>query len=172
MSTEIVDTGTSTYLHGPVRTYERSTSAHNTVTIGAKDQSEMWGSHRVGRRARSQILFENPMELCAEVTGFPPLNATHQRTFRFQEDHIEIMDIMSNNRDLKGIAYFHFFPGIMVEKMGDQILTGYGILDFKSHESVEVGEFNFAPEFNKTIPSAMVKVRFSKCLKTIILLNN
>jgi len=168
----IVDTGTSTYLPGSVRSHERSTSAHNTVTIGARDQSEMWGSHRVGRRAKCRISLDNPMEFCAEITGFPPLKATHQRIFRFQEDRIEILDIISNNRDLKGIAYFHFFPGVMVEIIDDQVHTSYGMLDFESHESVEVGEFNFAPEFNKTIPSPLLKIRFSKSLKTTILLNN
>ena len=168
----IVDTGTSTYLLGPVRSNERSTSAHNTVTIGATDQSEMWGSHRVGRRANIRIMNENSKELCASITGFPPLNATHQRTFRFQEDRIEILDVISNNRDLKGAAYFHFFPGVMVEIIDDQIQTSYGLLSFESNDSMEVGEFNYAPEFNKTIPAPMLKVVFSKCLKTIILLNN
>ena len=46
----IGDTGCSTYLPGAVRSYERSTRAHNTVVIDGKDSSEVWASHRVGRR--------------------------------------------------------------------------------------------------------------------------
>ncbi len=46
----IGDTGCSTYVPGPIRSYERSTKAHNTVVIDGQDSSEVWASHRVGRR--------------------------------------------------------------------------------------------------------------------------
>lgn len=46
----ISDTGCSTYVPGPVRSYERSTAAHNTVVIDGKNSSEVWSAHRVGRR--------------------------------------------------------------------------------------------------------------------------
>jgi len=48
----LVDTGTSTYVPGPVRNYERSTAAHSTVQIGGADSTEVWGAFRAGRRAR------------------------------------------------------------------------------------------------------------------------
>jgi len=168
----IVDTGTSTYLQGAIRSYERSTSAHNSVTIGSTDQSEMWGSHRVARMAECLILSDDPKELWATVTGFPPLNATHRRTLRFQEDHIEIEDVISNTKNLKGFAYFHFSPGVRVDLIDNHATTSYGTLYFESADSIEVGEFNYAPEFNKTIPATLLKVCFSRSLKTKILLNN
>ncbi len=37
---------------GPVRDYERSTAAHNTVEIDGADSTEVWGAFRAGRRAR------------------------------------------------------------------------------------------------------------------------
>lgn len=46
----IGDTGCSTYVPGPVRSYERSTAAHNTVVIDGRNSSEVWAAHRVGRR--------------------------------------------------------------------------------------------------------------------------
>jgi uncharacterized heparinase superfamily protein len=48
----IVDSGVYEYAEGEWRTWFRSTAAHNTVEIGGRDQSEMWASFRVGRRAR------------------------------------------------------------------------------------------------------------------------
>lgn len=167
----IVDTGTSTYLPGTVRSHERSTSAHNTVTIGDRDQSEMWGSHRVGRRAKCLIINDLPNEFSASVKGFPPLNAMHERTFRFRDDKIEIFDSIRNNRNRKGIAYFHFYPGINIDLLDDIVATNYGMLHFESHESIEVDEFSYAPEFNKVITAKMLKVSFSKSLKTKILLH-
>lgn len=168
----IVDTGTSTYQRGVVRSHERSTPAHNAVTIGGRDQSEMWGSHRVSRRAKCRILNDFPGEFCATVKGFSQLNAIHERTFRFHDDRIEIIDSIRGKRSHNGIAYFHFFPGITVDLTDDLVETNYGMLHFESHESIEVGEFNYAPEFNKTIPSKMLKISFSKNLKTKILLNH
>ena len=48
----LVDTGTSTYAPGPVRDYERSTAAHNTVEVDGADSTEVWGAFRAARRAR------------------------------------------------------------------------------------------------------------------------
>lgn len=47
----LVDPGVSGYDSDPLRAYFRGTAAHNTVMIDAKDQSEMWGTFRVARRA-------------------------------------------------------------------------------------------------------------------------
>ena len=48
----LVDTGTSTYAPGPVRDYERSTAAHNTVEVDGANSTEVWGAFRAARRAR------------------------------------------------------------------------------------------------------------------------
>ncbi|HND89705.1 MAG TPA: alginate lyase family protein, partial [Saprospiraceae bacterium] len=47
----LVNTGISTYEKNGRRHYERSTAAHNTVTINDCEQSDTWSGHRVGRRA-------------------------------------------------------------------------------------------------------------------------
>ena len=48
----VVDSGVYEYAAGKWRDYFRSTRAHNTVEIEGKNQSEVWGSFRVARRAR------------------------------------------------------------------------------------------------------------------------
>jgi uncharacterized heparinase superfamily protein len=48
----LIDTGTSTYAAGAVRDRERSTSAHNTLEVGRRSSTEIWGAFRAGRRAR------------------------------------------------------------------------------------------------------------------------
>jgi hypothetical protein len=48
----IVDSGVSGYAGDELRSYVRSTRAHNTVVIAGKEQSEIWGTFRMARRAR------------------------------------------------------------------------------------------------------------------------
>ena len=47
----VVDTGISTYNKTERRQLERSTIAHNTVSVNGGNSSEVWGGFRVGRRA-------------------------------------------------------------------------------------------------------------------------
>lgn len=46
----ITDSGVYEYRPGALRTYCRSTRAHNTVEVDGIDQAEVWDSFRVGRR--------------------------------------------------------------------------------------------------------------------------
>lgn len=48
----IVDPGTYGYDRDDRRRYDRSTAAHNTVTVAERDSSEVWHIFRVGARAR------------------------------------------------------------------------------------------------------------------------
>jgi uncharacterized heparinase superfamily protein len=67
----IVDSGVFEYTAGQWRDWFRSTAAHNTVEIDGRDQSEMWGSFRVGRRAR-------PFDVqWIEDPGFTAITGTH-----------------------------------------------------------------------------------------------
>jgi hypothetical protein len=67
----VVDSGVFEYTAGEWRDWFRSTAAHNTVEIDGRDQSEMWGSFRVGRRARAFGVrwIEGP--------GFTAITGTH-----------------------------------------------------------------------------------------------
>ena len=65
----VVDTGISTYNKTARRQYERSTSAHNTVTVGNKDSSEVWGGFRMGKRAKVRVLSDTENEIMAEHDG-------------------------------------------------------------------------------------------------------
>jgi len=47
----IVDSGCRQYVDGDIRQYNRGNAGHNTVSIDGENQSEVWGAHRVARRA-------------------------------------------------------------------------------------------------------------------------
>lgn len=48
----VTDTGTDRYVVDAERRRQRGSAAHNVVVVGGRDSSEVWGGHRVARRAR------------------------------------------------------------------------------------------------------------------------
>lgn len=76
-----VDPGTYGYDHNDTRRYDRSTAAHNTVTIDAQDSSECWHIFRVGRRARvKEVRFSTTSEgMTAEASHDGFRNRVHRR---------------------------------------------------------------------------------------------
>ena len=85
------DTGCSTYVPGPIRNYERSTRAHNTVVVDGCDSSEVWASHRVGRRF-------NPK--------------SHRREFALSVDGLAGRDVLSGKGEHAVEVRFHLPPGV------------------------------------------------------------
>jgi uncharacterized heparinase superfamily protein len=93
----VVDSGTSTYAPGRQRRHERSTAAHNTVTIDGADQTEVWGIFRAARLARGRLLRAEDdgqaVTVVASHDGYRrlPGRPTHQRTWRV-DGYVEITD--------------------------------------------------------------------------------
>jgi len=53
----IVDSGIHGYAKSPYREFQRSTRAHNTVYVTGEEQLEYWGTFRVARRGKSEVLY-------------------------------------------------------------------------------------------------------------------
>lgn len=94
----IVDPGTSVYGSGSRRNWERSTGAHNTITIDGEDQTEVWGSFRAGRLAqatlhRAEVVAGN-VEIEASHSGFAHLDGSpvHRRRWTVAPGSVVITD--------------------------------------------------------------------------------
>ncbi|MFT3931314.1 MAG: alginate lyase family protein [Spongiibacteraceae bacterium] len=76
----VVDSGLCEYEPGAMRTYVRSTAAHNTLMIDQCEQSEIWGEFRVGRRAKridAALRKENTrITFTGSYRGFPAAKAS------------------------------------------------------------------------------------------------
>ncbi|MGE3341956.1 MAG: heparinase II/III family protein [Vicinamibacterales bacterium] len=92
----LVNGGTSTYVPGPVRHQERSTSSHNTVVVDGRNSSDVWGGFRVGRRAR-------PLQIHAVATssggrveaahdGYAPV--VHRRRWELDQAGLTVSDVV------------------------------------------------------------------------------
>ncbi|MCA9694709.1 MAG: heparinase II/III family protein [Nannocystaceae bacterium] len=89
----LVDAGVGTYSRGRERAYARATRAHNTVTVGACDQHELWASHRIGGRCRVEDVVAKGDTLEARALGFRA-SAWHRRTIRREGDHLVVRDAL------------------------------------------------------------------------------
>jgi len=106
----IVDTGISNYEKNNQCQLERSTSSHNTIVVDGKNQSDVWGGFRVGKRARLKVLNDGESIIEAEHNGYVPI--IHKRRFDFKQDGITINDSLSNSNK-KAQAFCTF---IQIEK--------------------------------------------------------
>ena len=165
----IVDTGTSTYEDNEMRYWQRSTKAHNTVTINEQNSSEVWKSHRVARRAKIIKLEENKGVIEASHDGYKNIGAVHTRKFEFTNNSIVIQDkIDSDNRGYYCHAYLHFSPGIEPIINNSIIKIGKNSVRFDGADAIWVEDYEYAPEFNRLIPAKMVIAAFKKTLRTSI----
>lgn len=84
----VVDPGTLHYDDDEARRYDRSTRAHNTITIDGADSSEVWHIFRVGRRAhprdvRVEIAADG-LITTASHTGYDHLPGRPRHTRRLE----------------------------------------------------------------------------------------
>ena len=122
----VVDSGVYEYEAGEWRSWFRSTPAHNTVAIDDRDQSEMWGSFRAGRRARViDVAWRDDAELTAidgTHDGYAPL--LHRRIIGHVRDARVwfVLDRINGPAGHAAKSYIHIHPDcdrIALTPLGD-----------------------------------------------------
>ena len=162
----IVDTGISTYNLIDTRIKERSTKAHNTVTINDKNSSQVWSSFRVAKRANITIIKDSPKILNAYHNGYEDLGVTHSRQWSFNDNQITIYD--SLNKLCEGKAHIHFHPKAIISLKKDIILVNKNIeISFENLTSIKLSNYFYNSELNKPISARKVELIFKKELTSI-----
>jgi len=176
----IVDSGTSGYDEGPERLEQRSTGAHNTVVVNGENSSQVWGSFRVGRRARTFGLAikkdsEDSLVIRCAHDGYVRLSGKpiHWREWRFNANSLTIIDsIQGNCISALGRFYFHPDRKVITEDAGLQ-----GEIRF-SHDTImtwrilkghgKVSDAHFYPEFGLSRPNLCLELSLSDMNSQII----
>lgn len=149
-----VNSGTGQY-QGELRSYFRSTAAHNTVVIDGEEQSQCWGEHRVGKRIR---------DIFGECGDKQVKGSLYTCTGKYQFRAIEWKDhtlVICDKTDGSAAGYFHLTPEYEYSVLSEQevqvqdragalicrICTMHGdrILIHKNDSAC-----SYAPEFGKT----------------------
>ena len=115
----LVNSGISRYEDGLQRQFERSTQAHNTLTINGENSSEVWSSFRVARRAYPENIVveqrEDNIFIAGSHNGFKRLSGcnTHRREWTFHTNKLNMRDIiLGSYNEVESRLYFH--PDIRV----------------------------------------------------------
>lgn len=114
----IVDSGTSGYADDPLRSYLRSTRAHNTVVIAGKDQSEVWGSFRMARRARvvdgALEVGNGSYRFRGAYRPYHSRRARHERVIEGFADRWIVTDRVLGAEGSRLESFIHFHPEVEV----------------------------------------------------------
>ena len=165
----VVDTGTSTYDTTPRRTYERGTSAHNCVTLdNDTDSSEMWGSFRVGRRARTSVIALGSESLCAEHDGYQRFGVVHRRTVAMARDSVLTIVDELRGRLTTGTLRFHLAPGLAASVTESTVVTPLARFEFIGAHSLRIENCQIADGFNQLKSATRIVVSFTKIVTTFI----
>lgn len=160
----IVDTGTSTYDKGPRRDYERSTKAHNTVSVEEKDSCEVWSGFRVGKRPKIHIVADFEDQIEAWHKGFGK-GLTHTRDFSIHKDAFCVTDKVS--KSLESVSYIHFAKGVDVDVKEDlsEINTQVASIKVNGANKIEAFDETYAEEYNIPKKCKVVAIYFDKRLE-------
>lgn len=163
----IVDTGISTYENCPVRHFERSTIAHNTVVVENQNSSDVWSAFRVAKRAEAKVSSEKDNFIDMSHDGYAQFHVFHHRSFLVEKNCLKISDRLSKELE-SAKAIFHFHPEQQLIEIHDTWAVFSNCkLDFFGGQVVRK-EFFYAPEFNKRIKSICIEVNFQSELDTTI----
>ncbi|MEC9375817.1 MAG: alginate lyase family protein, partial [Pseudomonadota bacterium] len=120
----IIDSGISGYDEDDYRSYFRGTSAHNTVSVNDQEQSEIWGTFRVARRARAQLHHfrktENGiLKFSGSHSGYKRLSPSiehHRDVIIDTQGCWEFYDVIEGRGYSSALSFIHFHPSISLSK--------------------------------------------------------
>jgi uncharacterized heparinase superfamily protein len=166
-----VDTGISTYEKNAIRQYERATHSHNTVKIGSKEQTQVWGGFRVAKRARITHLTEKPNLIEASHDGYLSDSYKHTRSFLWGKKYLILKDKINRSTSNNAKAYFHLHSSVTKPLVdgNNLILESSGVtIEFERASNISIEEYQLSAGFNKTNLAYKIVVLFDLTLKTKI----
>jgi uncharacterized heparinase superfamily protein len=164
-----VDTGVSTYERGAIREEERSTTAHNTLTLDGMDSSEVWHAFRVGRRARVRE-FAGGIDagkhwVSAAHDGYrhTVYRALHRRTWELDAARVQVTDELSGRGAPQVGLAFHLHPDCAAQMAGPgsvrlRVASGAELeLQLDGQLDWRLDSYAYAPTFGARQPATVVR---------------
>ena len=77
------------------------------------NQTEVWNSFRVARRAKVKIIDENDSSLKACHDGYKRMGFIHTRLYKWKKNKVIINDFFNKSTNHKLVAFFHFHDSLV-----------------------------------------------------------
>ena len=171
----IVNSGISVYGISAERHRQRGTGAHSTLCLVNENSSEVWGSFRVGRRARvsgvSAKQEPEALKLTAQHDGYChlPGRPLHRRTWCLKNSSLTIHDDIIGTNFQPCDIRFHLAPEIHAEisSQGTVLLSdGKGDhiarVSFAKKGTLNIENSTWHPEFGKVVPNLCISIRLNE----------
>lgn len=146
----VVDTGISTYNKNERRQMERSTVAHNTVSVDGKNSSEVWGGFRVGKRCHTVITEDTEKAVDAWHNGF---GKKCRRRFEIKEGCLCVEDWYDGN----AVSYIHLAEGADKKRITIEGAT-----------QIETKPWKYSTTYNQFHEGTVIEIHFNGKLKYTI----
>lgn len=157
----VVDTGISTYNKTEQRQYERSSFAHNSVIIGGKNSTEVWGGFRVARRPKIFVEVDSNDLVKAYHNGYRHI--LHTRSYNLTEDSFIITDELTHG--CKGISLIHLSPDVRITGVDEKIVfTNIARIEFNNFISYRIKDSIINKEYNSCKNSKVIEIEFEGML--------
>jgi uncharacterized heparinase superfamily protein len=166
-----IDPGISTYEVNEQRLLERGTLFHNTVSINKENQSEVWASFRVAKRAELRLKNDELNFCCASHNGYKKrFGIEHERTFIFREKEIEIVDQIECNNAISATAHFYFAPTLLLIQKDEKSVAIGEELMFSVDDcyALKIHSVIMPDGYNNFVAANKIEVAFRKNLHTRI----
>lgn len=168
----LVNSGISTYTVGKERAYQRSTLAHNTLSIDGQNSSEVWSSFRVGKRASVRDVQFSPSNkgFSAAHDGYQrsKYRLIHQREWSLKERKITLTDSLTGKGIPEVTASFHLHPAWSIVSYQKSVLKIQSLqtqqevkVRFPEDATLKIEPYDYALGFNKTQKSHCIRVCLS-----------
>ena len=176
----MVNSGTSRYGDGPEREWERSTAAHNTITINNENSSEVWDGFRVGRRASPSTveIYECRDKVLINVShdGYKRLAGknVHHRRWQLSSSSILIEDRILG-RFQQAVARFYLHPAIKTKSLlatsGIQLILPEGqVVEITAEGGrLRVEDACWHPQFGLSIKNQCLTVDFTQSMAQLLI---
>lgn len=167
-----VNTGTSTYHDTIQREYERSTKAHNTLSIDGLNSSEVWSKFRVARRAKINTHFSSHdhertiAKSAHNGFSYQLKKCVHERGVILENNQLIIEDMLFAHSDKQHTikTYFHCHPEIKLHKTSKSIIhiyrqdTPIALFHIPHNTNCEILKTHWSPDFNRQLPNETIEL--------------
>jgi uncharacterized heparinase superfamily protein len=120
----LVDGGVFDYTAGPRRDHLRGTAAHNTVQVDGANQTEVWGTFRVGQRARVRLDRCTPDLLVASHDGYARLGVRHERRIDAASGvGWRVLDTLTGHGQHTADARLRLHPALRWRQQGERFVA-------------------------------------------------